>query len=664
MTRKLTRVQSEGIKDDSIRSEDLTDSAIGLRELDISNKASAVTGMVVGIDAGGNLSLLTVAGGGVGLSLPTTATAGQILTWNGSLWVASDAPTSTGGTGGTTLPTATDGQIIAWNTTSNMWEAIDMPAGASLPIGTDGQVMTWDTTANDWVAKDLPASAGGAPEFEILPADGDFDDSRIAGGKPPAVLGWTPTTKIAQAMDDLNEIVGMLLPDPPAQLSSKTLSFTGDPTPTLYATGYTDNTGSGPTAGSDVAARASGGSVTSDLVTDFGSGNSGTLTVLVDNVNAGSIVLTGADNSGVDGSLEITADADFPPAIPGFFQALSAQVSGTLGGPGLHDVQLEHSETGSTNTAQILLDHVVPAPTCAITQLVEGPVTTALSSGIPHYSANSQLRLDADGTNLSTDAYLKSGIFRLGGTNGIGPDVNINAGDSGLPAVFAKDVATASVTAAGFTIQGDVHTSAKITCSSGNPDERSSTVSSTDTILVMSGTATAAVDEMAIPVSNTLGAGSGDGSRVNLSDELAFDSSAAKATDEASVVGGKIKQDTTNYTTGFMPVGPDYSTHDATQSFEFEFTRSSVSKFDIQIDGTYSGLEVKLPGVAGWWDMTQLYPGAGLPNPGCASGTVASGSGTFGCTFGTETSTNSTGNKILVKLTMSAGDVVNSIEIL
>jgi hypothetical protein len=66
----------------------------------------------------------------------------------------------------------------------------------------------------------------------------------------------------------------------------------------------------------------------------------------------------------------------------------------------------------------------------------------------------------------------------------------------------------------------------------------------------------------------------------------------------------------------------------------------------------------------GWADMFVAAPGSGVPrngNNGCASGGVMSGSsGTFTCTFGGESSTNDSNNRILIRWRLDSGDSITA----
>ena len=661
--RGLTRVTSEVIKDSGVASEDIQESAVGIRELNILGKDTATPNQVVGVDASNNLVLLTVSGSGGGSSnVPDGVNVNDIIKWDGTQWVA--VPDSS-----VQMPTnVTDGQVLAWDATNSTWIAVDQST-AEFPAATDGQVLAYDAATDAWIAIDLPSGSGGGltvPEFGALPQDGDFDDPRVAGGKTPAVQGLLSTSKIVDAFDSLNEIVGLLLPDAPALLSTKTLSF-GNTSGLKYANNYIDNTGAGPAAGDDISSRTTSIPQT-NVVSGFGSGNSGVLDAVINGVVDGSIALDGTDNSGTDASLVITANNDFPVETPGFFQDLSARIRGVNMPVGLNQAKMSHNESGETNTASVLYDTAAPATTATIDSYSVSNSVLDHSSGIPHYASGTTITIDGTGTNLATNAYKSSGVFVISSTNGTGSSVSISPGSNGLPAVFDKDLASASFTGAVFTIGGNVHTTSSLGLVSHNPDNSSSKTNIPATLLVMSGNPTSPVKELTIPVRSSLGSipsgASTNGYRVNTSDFSAWDSTTLVAPDEATVVGGVMRHDNTDYTSGYLPAGPDYSGKAAVQYFTVEFRRSAVSLFDIQVTGTYSGLEVQIPGVAGWWDMFQLYGGAGVPTVGCALGSVATGSsGTFTATFGTETSTNATDNKIYVRFRMEANDSITGIEI-
>lgn len=190
------------------------------------------------------------------------------------------------------------------------------------------------------------------------PTDGSLTDG--------AITGWqVAKTTYTDAIDDLNKIMGKLLPAQPPALSSKTLTISGgvnsrNGANILLAQGTPNNSGSTVAVGSQVVKVASL-TPSTDVVTTFGSGNSGTLFAVVNGADTGSITLTSSDNSSTNQALTITADIDYPPSTPGFWQALSAKVSTTVT-EGVNKFGMRHSETGAANPVTFVVDSLTSAP--------------------------------------------------------------------------------------------------------------------------------------------------------------------------------------------------------------------------------------------------------------------------------------------------------------
>ena len=69
----------------------------------------------------------------------------------------------------------------------------------------------------------------------------------------------------------------------------------------------------------------------------------------------------------------------------------------------------------------------------------------------------------------------------------------------------------------------------------------------------------------------------------------------------------------------------------------------------------------------GWANMFASYAGAGVPNnanPGCATGGVMdTNGGTFTCTFGTESSSNDSNNRVLIRFKLTSGNSISDISL-
>jgi hypothetical protein len=194
---------------------------------------------------------------------------------------------------------------------------------------------------------------------------------------------------------------------------------------------------------------------------------------------------------------------------------------------------------------------------------------------------------------------------------------------------------------------------------------------------------TSQVDEDNINITGSLGTGSGNAVRTTATaitdnptpSTTAFNASTSPpAVYEAVVRGGTLRHDVTNYSTGYLPVGPNLSSgRTGNQYFQVFFTRNSVSEFNINVTGTYAGCWVCMPdnstwttglnSTNGWANMFAAYSGSGTPNnanPGCSDGGAMGGSsGTFKCVFGEESSSNGAG-KILVRFKLTSGQSIST----
>ena len=154
---------------------------------------------------------------------------------------------------------------------------------------------------------------------------------------------------------------------------------------------------------------------------------------------------------------------------------------------------------------------------------------------------------------------------------------------------------------------------------------------------------------------------------------------------EAITRFGTIKQDRNDYSTGYLPVGPDMS-HITSGNvyYTFAFTAAAIQEFEIELvtSGGVSGMWVGLPGVsnitstATWWDTTQVFPGSGVPGSGgtggngndaCAKNNSTkltvnqNGTNTVVPFFGEENSANSTGNNVLVRIALNQNQSISGI---
>jgi hypothetical protein len=127
---------------------------------------------------------------------PTTATSGQVLSFNGSTWVASTA--AGGGVVGNFIdkPTnATTGQVLTFN--GSLWVASTAPAGNSIvkPVNPiHGQILSYNSANTSWVATTL----------------GDFIPT--TGGNLTGTLNGTSTARLVFGQTSISITDGVVTP--------------------------------------------------------------------------------------------------------------------------------------------------------------------------------------------------------------------------------------------------------------------------------------------------------------------------------------------------------------------------------------------------------------------------------------------------------------------
>ena len=149
---------------------------------------------------------------------------------------------------------------------------------------------------------------------------------------------------------------------------------------------------------------------------------------------------------------------------------------------------------------------------------------------------------------------------------------------------------------------------------------------------------------------------------------------------------GVIKFDQTNFSSGYLPAGPDRSSSPAKQYFTFAFRRQTTANFNISITSSgIAGLWIAAPGtgidstsgINGWLKADTAVAGSGVPgsgtggngSDGCAETTgdriIASTSlsGSYTMTLGEENLSNATGNVALIRIALTSGQSVTSLSI-
>lgn len=525
----------------------------------------------------------------------------------------------------------------------------------------------------------------------------------------------TTSTYVTDGIALLNQVLGKLVPPAPSNFpAGQTLSISGTATYRMANITQVNNTANSLTVagGATVTKVLRTASYTTNVISTAGPGDSGTIRAYRNNTLVGNVTLNAAAtptaNGTYGGNLVIANNMDYNSAnsaiTAGFWYVFSSYISGTNAPAGWNDVVITDSAAGNSNVPSWYYDASSPStPSYSSTTITPPGSTTLLySSTIPHYTNVNQFAIGTTVANVSGNMYPTSNVLSSGSAGGsfaAPASVNYNASNVGSNILNSFQSASFTTTANITTGFGGSATGPSL---SVNNSYATGTLTLTtalaNTVLYKSGTATA-IDEGNIIVT-AVGTGSGNGVRiinpgagntpVYTGSEANFNSqSSTLETYDATVVGsgvqGVLKHDQTNYSTGYLPAGPDLSTgRTGTQYFTFKFVRTTVSKFDITYAGNVAGMWVALPGSVidssssanGWINMAQAYAGSGYPgvnapgngSDGCSLGgvvqlntTVASTSKT--CTFGTVSSSSTASNEIYIRIALTAGQSVTGLSL-
>ena len=541
-------------------------------------------------------------------------------------------------------------------------------------------------------------------------------------------------------------------PAAPNGLSTKTISFSSSSgTSPKLASGYIDNTGGSSYSAGDSVDRttSTSGTIDSTTISTFAyNANNGVLYAYVNGVADGSVTLGDTDNSGTYTSLVVTEESDynlltasgsstsFASSIyyPGLYTGFKAKASVAASGVsvGVNDMQLSHSVTGDTNTVEFVKDNLTSSPTvsvsgASVTENVGG--TKRYVSGIPYYNSGSpSLTLSGvtiedlvgqtytnqsnivevdDGTNLegTSSNAINNTDYSYTDIDGVTTmlDGSVPLANTGIGTPYVIGDLTVPITSS------NVRTISRMKVRAKNVNGTSSYTSDIPTTIQVHKSSQSGISEIAIAVSDSLGSTyDDDGIRIfdfssDTTDNPSYTSSTnfytnnvytesadpgVQGTKEATVRLGVLQHDVSDYSSGYLPVGPNRSGDTGTQYFTFAFRRTGVANFDINITSSgISGLWIAAPGttidssstINGWLDASTTYNGSGVPGAdvgaggngsnGCAfttgdrisTGTALSGGYTM--TLGSENMSNATNNVVLVRIALASGESISSLSV-
>jgi hypothetical protein len=531
----------------------------------------------------------------------------------------------------------------------------------------------------------------------------------------------TQSTSVTNAIASLNYVLGKLVPPSPPNFPGNVSTISVATTNSGYMANFvqTDNSGWGNlsvAAGTSVSAlRTATFSTSGTAIMNVGPGTNGTVTAYVNGTPNGNVVLTGSNSNTTNGNLYVYNVIDYhnvsSSVTAGFWSVFSTYATATAGVPaGWNRVSIYDTGTATgTNNATWYYDSSSPsAPSFSGTSMTFSSNTVTYSpSTIPHLNGSAGFTIVGGVQNLSGDTYpltATTGLFTTqSNPTGMTAPVNVSYFGTGVGLPLTRNntaVATFRTTSnisSGF---GVIASSAgpTVTVTNNYTPATSPTFAVGSTVLYKTTNtgSTSLIDETNIIFNSAVGGSTTPAAfRVNnpdtgtATDNPAFTAGAAAfstlyATDVTNVgnanggTGPGLKWDNTNYSTGYIPVGPNLSgrSGSAAQYFTFKFVRTGVSKFGLVFTTTGSttgiaGMWCALPGnpsgynagnVNGWLSMATDYSISG----GCSLGGVLSVNGsnttyTLNCSFGTASSSNSTNNEIWIRIKLTSGQVLSAL---
>ena len=537
-----------------------------------------------------------------------------------------------------------------------------------------------------------------------------------AGSMISNAVTLTANTTVTNGIAELNQVLGKLVPvAPPNFPAGQTLSLNSLSSYRMAnGVAQTNNTTTGNksvAAGTTVSTVLRTSSFSTNTIVTAGPGDSGTVTIYIDSVAAGNVTFNAGANptgNGTHGNLITTNNYDYHQAnnsiTAGFWYVFDSQGSGSGIAPGWNELYIGDSVAANTNTPTWYYDNSNPGTPQFTNTSISAPGSPSLtySSTIPHYVNTNNFTIAANINRISGNMYPVSDTFVTGSAGGA-------FNTPGSLTYTSANVAT-PVAQNLYANTGNLRISTTSSIVSGFGSSASgpsllvnnsyatgtNTFTPSGTVLYKTGNTTA-IDEGNVVIGSTIGSGSGNAFRIvnpgtgntptYTGSEAAFNSQTGPLqTYDAVVVGsgsgGVLGWNTTNYTTGYLPAGPNLSAgRSGTQYFTMKFVRTSVSKFDISFTGNVAGVWVALPGSVidssssanGWINMNQAYGGAGYPgvnspgngSDGCSLGGIIalnqSGSQRKTCTFGTVSSSSTGTNEIYVRIALASGQSVTAL---
>lgn len=601
----------------------------------------------------------------------------------------------------------------------------------------DDYVYSWgDGSSDDTIPDNVSAGGTSTPIYHNFEGSaGNKTVTLTANGTPGTLLQSGKTSTVTMQLNNV--------PAAPTAITAVNLSMaTGSQgtSPYLCAGSTRNETGVGIATGTSVIRYATVSDAITNYLNDINGSHTGTLSAQLNGIGIGTQTFTTATGeSGTFGNLQISSEGDAHDEISAstypsrFYQCFTARISKPLSEitVGVNDYGLVHSTLGNCGLTTFVKDDLNTTPTLTTGTLTESSGgTKRYISGIPYYDSGgptlslsgvqvsnftgqtyqnttTPVNIDA-GTNyeatsgsvISTKNYTYAQVD--GSTTFIDSTYNVPLANTGVGSPYTFGSLSIPLTSNSIRSVQDLKIRAKNSVGTGSY--------TTNTTKVQVHTAAqSGISEIAISVADALGNGTytDDGIRIfdfssETTDTPSFNGATnfytnnvysessdpgVQGTKEATIRLGVLKHDITDYSTGFLPVGPDRSGDTGTQYFTFAFRRQVVANFDINITSStgVSGVWIAAPGTQtdttsglnGWLRADTTYAGSGIPgsstggngSDGCASNSgdrilpSTALSGGYTMTLGSENMSNATGNVVLVRIALTSGQSITNLSV-
>jgi len=510
------------------------------------------------------------------------------------------------------------------------------------------------------------------------------------------------STTVTNGIAQINQILGKLVPAAPATFPSTFGTLTINSVIGPYRmTNFTqtDNTGTGTAsvAGGTSVNPLRVGTYTTSTITNINTLTGDIISVVKNAVQTGTrTITTGATNAGTYSDLVIINNVDYATVTgisANFWFSANLRATGTATA-GWNNVSIRDTNGTPTSNATWYYDNSAPGtPTFTTPSIVPLSPSLTYSSTVPHYNSTTTFKLGVAVSKLSGDMYPASDTFFTGAAGGaFGAPASNTYTAVGITTPLVRNLYVASGSAVVNTTStiisgfGSSATGPSVTVdNSYSTASQVFTSTLANTILYKTGTSSA-MEEATGFIASGFGTAVGSGNAIRIinydlgtsandtpvfsAGQTAFNSQTGTFyASDATVVASILKNDVTNYSTGYLPPGPNLTTQNVAQYITLKMTRSSVSKFSINyttttgIGGIWCAMPAQTSYAAGnnWYSMTVDNSLSG----GCALGgnlvPSATGAKVYNCQFAGLNSSNATNNEILVRIRLNAGQSITAL---